>query len=157
MKTQNRFSAVLRLARSGLARQKLFSKQFRFVLGGLARQRLFRGVRSIVLGGLAAGILLGTSPFQWAQQPRPIKLKTPKAKLEVFRGTVLSMTRAAITVQGKDNPYAVRNFTYDPKLLPKLEKILDRGGYQHGDRVSVEFLPGTDTAVKIRGKPSKPI
>ncbi|HEY4681701.1 MAG TPA: hypothetical protein VIH17_00450 [Candidatus Acidoferrales bacterium] len=106
---------------------------------------------------LAAAIFLGLPQLQLAQQPPPIKLKTPKTKLEVFRGTVLSMTRAAIMVQGKDNPYAVRTFTYDPRLLPKVEKILDRGGYQHGDRVSVEFLPGTDTAVKIRGKPSRPI
>ena len=117
--------------------------------------RLSRGGRLLRMG-LAAGILL-TAPLLHYGQTRPIKLKTPKPKLEVFRGTVLSMTRSAITVQGKDNPYAVRTFGYDPKLLSKMEKILDRGGYQHGDKVTVEFLAGTDTAVKIRGKPSKPL
>lgn len=106
---------------------------------------------------ISVGILLGAPQLHWTQQTRPIKLKIPKPKLEVFRGTVLSMTRAAITVQGKDNPYAMRTFSFDPKLLPKVEKILDRGGYQHGDKVTVEFLAGTDTAVKIRGKPSKPL
>lgn len=107
--------------------------------------------------GLLGGLLLAAPLLEWAQQPRPIKLKPPKTKLQVFRGTVLSMTRAAITVQGKDNPYAVRTFRYDSKLLPKIERILDRGGYQHGDKVTIEFLPGTDTAIKIRGKPSKPL
>ncbi len=119
------------------------------------QNRISTGSRLLRIG-LAAGILLSAPQLHYGQT-RPIKLKAPKPKLEVFRGTVLGMTRSAITLQGRDNPYAVRTFGYDPKLLPRMEKILDRGGYQHGDKVTVEFLAGTDTALKIRGKPSKPL
>jgi hypothetical protein len=38
-----------------------------------------------------------------------------------------------------------------------MQKLLDQGGYQFGDKVVIQYLPGTEVALKIKGKPSKPI
>lgn len=88
---------------------------------------------------------------------QPIAIKTLKPKRAKFEGRVMRMTPEAITVRGRENELAVRTFTYSPKVAPQMRKIFDRGGYQFGDKVTVEFQPGSDVALKIKGKPSKPV
>jgi len=36
-----------------------------------------------------------------------------------------------------------------------MQKIIDKGGYQYGDKVTVYYDPATRKAMKIKGKPSK--
>jgi hypothetical protein len=38
-----------------------------------------------------------------------------------------------------------------------MQKILDAGGYQYGDKVEILYTPGSTVALRIQGKPSKPI
>ncbi|HXE75285.1 MAG TPA: hypothetical protein VNN18_06595 [Candidatus Xenobia bacterium] len=83
----------------------------------------------------------------------PVKIKTPKPKKEKFKGEVLSMTRVAITVRGRDNYNLVRTFTFDEKLAAKMAKQIDENKpYQFGDRVEIHYLAGSEVATKIKGK-----
>ncbi len=84
-------------------------------------------------------------------------VRAEKPKLEKFQGEVLQMTRLAITVRQRGNPALVRTFTFDEKLAGQMAALVDRNhAFQHGDRVEIHFRPGTDTAVRIKGKPSPP-
>lgn len=107
---------------------------------------------------LACGLVLVLAANLTAQvsESRPVKVKTPKPTKEKFVGEVLSVTRGAITVRSRENTTLVRTFTYDnQKLADKMAKMIDRNQpFQHGDRVEIQFLAGTDKAVKIKGKPS---
>ncbi len=85
----------------------------------------------------------------------PIVIKQPKPKLEKFKGHVLSATIAAIIVQSSDNEKMVRTFQYSPEVHDKMLAIIQSGGYQHGDMVTVFTQPGSNVALKIKGKPSK--
>jgi hypothetical protein len=38
-----------------------------------------------------------------------------------------------------------------------MQKIIDKGGYQYGDKVTVYYDPTTHQAVRVKGKASKPI
>jgi hypothetical protein len=38
-----------------------------------------------------------------------------------------------------------------------MQQIVDKGGYQYGDKVTVYYDPATMKAAKFKGKPSKPI
>lgn len=88
----------------------------------------------------------------------PIKtLKPPKTKTEKFRGEVMYMTAVAITVRGLESPMTIRTFTYSPKVRGRMQKILDRGGYQYGDKVTIECQAGSEVALRVKGKPSKPL
>ena len=62
-----------------------------------------------------------------------------------------------ITVRSKDNELAIRTFSLSREAADKMQKIIDRGGYQYGDKVKVWYLPATEQAVKFKGKPSRPI
>jgi|GEM_PF-5536987 len=72
--------------------------------------------------------------------------KTSTHRYDVMRGTVLVFTQRAITIQDAKQMYVVRTFSYDPKLLVKMQKRR----YNKGDRVKVKFLRGTDIAVRVK-------
>ncbi len=101
------------------------------------------------------GIFLAFVPGAAAQvaDSQPIKIETPKPKTDKFKGEVLVVTRVAITVRDRDNKNLVRTFNYDEKLAEKIKKHFDENNtYQHGDRVEIKYIVGTDEAKKIKGK-----
>jgi Spy/CpxP family protein refolding chaperone len=87
----------------------------------------------------------------------PIKLKSPKPKRLKFKGEVLTANTQQLVVRSRENSAIVRTFSYTLESREKMQKIIDRGGYQHGDKIEVEYEAGSDVAIKFKGKPSKPI
>jgi hypothetical protein len=112
-------------------------------------------IRAVLLGMALA--LAATSVSAQVETGKPIQLKAPKKKIAKFKGEVLSMTYVQIIVRSRDNERVIRTFTYTPEMREKMQQIIDRGGYQHGDRVEIQHEPGSDVALKITGKPSKPL
>ncbi len=87
---------------------------------------------------------------------KPIVLKLPKQKLATFKAEVMSATNYSITVRSRENNSLVRTFTYTEQTRAQMQKTIDAGGYHYGDKVEIQFDPGSDVAVKIKGKPSRP-
>ena len=123
------------------------------------------------LGGLALLALSGvTAPPVAAQDPivapiiaseaAPIvaKILTPKPKnvgTEKFEGYVMNANLAQITVRAKGNDLGIQTFALTEDTAAKMQKIMDKGGYQYGDKVTIYYDPQSKQAVKIKGKPSK--
>lgn len=127
---------------------------FRIQLG--ARHVLAVGV----LLGLGCGavyaqdpVVVGTTAVAVIQAIKP-KKQSPYPK---FEGTVINSNNVIITVRGKENELAVQTFTLSQEARDKMQKIIDKGGYQYGDKVTVFYDPATNQALKIKGKASKPI
>ena len=98
-------------------------------------------------------VVVGTAAAAVIQTIKPKKqLPYPK-----FEGTVMNSNNVLITVRGKENELAVRTFTLTEEAAAKMQKIIDKGGYQYGDKVKVYYDPTTNKAIKITGKASKPI
>jgi hypothetical protein len=116
-------------------------------------------------GYLLALVALAAAAPSRAQVPsadtsKAIVIKTLKpstAKLAKFPGDVLSSTSQSITVRSRDHEQLIRTFTYAANIRDKMQQILDQGGYQYGDKVEIDYQPGTDVALLIKGKPSKPL
>jgi hypothetical protein len=56
-------------------------------------------------------------------------------------------------------PKAVKPLKYDGQVIASNSATItvrSKGGYQFGDKVVIHYTPGTVTAVKLQGKPSKP-
>lgn len=105
---------------------------------------------------LALGLLLGLAAPAGAQVATtpPIKVEAPKPHKIKLKAEVLSVTRTSITVRDLENTNWVRTFTFSEKLAPKMTRQIDADrAYQHGDRVVIVFLEGTEVALKIKGKP----
>jgi hypothetical protein len=91
------------------------------------------------------------------EKPIIVKESKPKNKYEKFHGTVMHANNAQITVRGIENELAIRTFPLSEEAAGKMQRIIDHGGYQYGDKVTVVYDPVTQQAVKIKGKPSRPI
>jgi len=88
---------------------------------------------------------------------KPIDLKAPKPKIVKFKGQVVQASIAQIVVRSSENERVIRSFSFSPKVREAMQKIIDRGGYQHGDKVEIHHEAGSDVALKVKGKPSKPL
>jgi D-alanyl-D-alanine carboxypeptidase len=84
-------------------------------------------------------------------------VQTQETKPTKTRFQVLHMMNTAIQVQSLVNEREIHTFTYADPIRDQMQKLLDQGGYQFGDKVVIQYKPGTEVALKIKGKPSKPI
>jgi hypothetical protein len=90
----------------------------------------------------------------------PIIVSAVKPKpsgLAKFEGFVMHANVAQITVRAKGNDLAIRTFALSDRAATKMQKIVDKGGYQFGDKVTVFYDPASEKAMKVKGKPSKPL
>jgi hypothetical protein len=82
----------------------------------------------------------------------------PKATGQVkFEGYVQHANIAQITVRAKGNDLSIQTFPLSEAASVKMQQIIDKGGYQWGDKVTIYYDPATVKAIKIKGKPSKPV
>ncbi len=77
-----------------------------------------------------------------------ITVKQPKPKIEKFHGEAVNTTPVAITVRDPKNTALVRTF----RFTPELERKMDGHSIENGDKVTVHFIKGSDTAVKLSAK-----
>jgi len=92
--------------------------------------------------------------------PIVIKAVTPKPKptgLQKFQGYIVHANAAQVTVRDKVNETTLQTFPLSQAVAEKMQKIVDKGGYQYGDKITVYYDPQTHTAMRIKGKPSRPL
>jgi len=77
--------------------------------------------------------------------------------LDKFEGTIMNANIVQITARSQKNELAIRTFSLSEAASAKMQKIVDKGGYQYGDKVTIYYDPATSKAMKFKGKPSKPI
>jgi len=113
--------------------------------------------RSSLFALLLLAVAFGlATPCARAQGGAPMVVEQSKPKKIKFKGEVIHANRIQITVRSRENERMVRTFRLSEELQEKMQKIIDAGGYQYGDRVEIQHVDGSDIAVKIKGKPSKP-
>ena len=122
------------------------------------------------LAGIAAlGLAAVAAPKASAQDPilTPIIVDTavpiivnaikptPKPSgLVKFEGFVMNANTAQVTVRAKGNDMAIRSFALSQPAATKMQAIIDKGGYQYGDKITVYYDPQSLEAMKFKGKPS---
>jgi hypothetical protein len=111
----------------------------------------------LAMAVLAGGTLPARAQISSAIVVHSSSSKSSSPKPDKFLGDVIFSSSTAITVRSRTNERIIRTFSYGAQIRDKMEKILDRGGYQYGDKVEIYYQPGTDVALRIKGKPSKPL
>jgi len=74
-----------------------------------------------------------------------------------FEGFVMHANIAQITVRAKGDDMSIQTFSLSREASDKMQQIIDKGGYQYGDKVTVVYDPSSLKAIKVKGKPSRPI
>lgn len=74
-----------------------------------------------------------------------------------LKAEVVHADANSIIVREQANGMAIHTFNFAPELRDKMQAMLDKGGFQYGDKVSILYMPGQTVALRIVGKPSKPL
>jgi hypothetical protein len=123
----------------------------------------------LVRAALLAAVAACSAAYANAQVPAPVAaaavdtavpiivktLKPHKDPHPKFEGTFVNASVAQITVRAKGNDMAIQTFPLSEDASAKMLAIIDKGGYQFGDKVTVFYDPDTKKALKVKGKPSK--
>jgi hypothetical protein len=130
------------------------------------------GVGMAVLGTVAASRASAQDPIltpvivnevapMIVDEAKPIVVKlAPKPKttgLQKYEGYIVHANTAQVTVRAKGNDLGIETFALNQDVSAKMQKIVDNGGYQYGDKVTVYYDPSSRVAMKIKGKPSRPL
>ena len=89
----------------------------------------------------------------------PIVVNAVKKKptgLAKFEGFVIHANSAQVTVRSKDNEMAIQSFPLEADAAAKMQLIVEKGGFQYGDKIKIYYDPATLKATKFKGKPSRP-
>ena len=89
-----------------------------------------------------------------------IKAVTPKgapAGTSWLKAEVIFAGANSIVVREQANELVIHSFSFAPELKDRMQAVLDKGGYQYGDKVNILYQPGQTVALRIHGKPSKPL
>jgi hypothetical protein len=84
-----------------------------------------------------------------------IKPKPLPAGIVKFEGTVMNANASQITVRAKNNELSLQTFALSQGASAQMQQIIDKGGYQYGDKVTVLYNTANLVAVKVKGKPSR--
>lgn len=74
-----------------------------------------------------------------------------------LKAEVIHADSQTIIVRERQNGMMIHTFNFSPDLKDRMQAILDKGGFQYGDKVGILFMPGQTVALRIHGKPSKPL
>jgi len=121
---------------------------------------------AVLLGTMGASRAMAQDPIVTApiivSEVAPIIVSAVKPKpkftgLAKFEGTVVHANSVQITVKAMGNDLSIQTFPLGEAASARMQVIIDKGGYQYGDKVKLEYDPQSLRVVKFKGKPSKPL
>jgi sugar phosphate permease len=86
-----------------------------------------------------------------------IKPKPKNTGLVKFEGYVMHANVAQVTAKAKGNDMSIQTFPLSETASTKMQQVLDNGGYQYGDKITIYYDPQSLRAIKFKGKPSRPL
>jgi hypothetical protein len=91
--------------------------------------------------------------------PIIVNAVTPKPKpgVQIFKGYFVNGSNAQVTLKDRKNEMMIQTFPLSESASAKMEKVIDKGGYQYGDKVVVYYDSTTHKALKFKGRPSRPL
>ncbi len=121
---------------------------------------------ALILGTMGVSSAAAQDPIVTApiiaSEVAPIIVSAVKPKpkftgLAKFEGTVMNANSVQITVRAMGNDLSIQTFPLSEMASAKMQQIIDKGGYQYGDKVKLEYDPQSLRVVKFKGRPSKPL
>ncbi len=113
---------------------------------------------AVTLLAMVAALLGASAPLHAQSAGTNITIETThKFKTVWLKGEVIHADSRSMMVREHDNPLYIHTFTYAEGIQGSMEHISNSGGYQYGDKVKIQYMPGQLVALKVRGKPSKPL
>lgn len=116
--------------------------------------------------GFSAQEPVGKPPATSEKMPAKVKGRTDpiiivdvtglgRMQAKKFKGEVIFFNAQAISLRSTQDGRTIQTFSYTPVLREAVFKLLETGGFQPGDIVTVDYIPNKTVAVRLKGKPSR--
>jgi hypothetical protein len=109
--------------------------------------------------GVFAVLALAPLPAQISTE-KPVTVRTinnvKPVKPKWHQWRVIAATPASLVVRDMASERTIVTFSYSDKVRGKMQKIIDNGGYQYGDKVRIRHDQGQTVALDLKGRPSRP-
>jgi hypothetical protein len=126
---------------------------------------------SVALLAVAAALAISAGPARAQAGPAAAAVVTPIVTKIIdaitapktpagdawLKAEVIHADSNSVIVREQQNGMMIHTFNFAPELKDKMQAILDKGGFQYGDKISILYMPGQTVALRIHGKPSKPL
>jgi len=101
---------------------------------------------------IAAAVIAALPLCPLRAQIDTVKVVKPKWR----QWNVIAASNSSMIVRDPQSERTVVTFTYSDKVRDKMQKIIDNGGYQYGDKVRIHHVEGQTLALDLKGRPSRP-
>ncbi len=122
----------------------------------MTTSNLIRGLAACALLTATFALCAPAGAQTAADTAAPIVVQERPSKPVWLKAEVVHADLHTIIVRERDNSMLIHTFTYSEKAQDKMNYIVENGGYQVGDQVSIRWIPGGSEALDIKGRPSKP-
>jgi hypothetical protein len=122
----------------------------------MTTSNLIRGLAACALLTATFALCVPAGAQTAADTAAPIVVLERPSKAVWLKAEVVHADLHTIIVRERDNSMLIHTFTYSEKAQDKMNYIVENGGYQVGDQVSIRWIPGGSEALDIKGRPSKP-
>jgi hypothetical protein len=110
----------------------------------------------LAIAGLAAvSVVALPVEAQTTSAPIVVKNSSSAPKASWLKAEVIHADSNSMVVREQSNSMMIHTFTYTPALQAAMQKIVDQGGYQYGDKIKILRQQGQTVALRVSGKPSK--
>jgi hypothetical protein len=111
------------------------------------------------IAGLAAVAAFTTLPVAAQTMSAPIVIKSSSSapKPAWLKAEVIHVDLNSMVVRERANGMMIHTFTYSPQVQAQMQRVIDQGGYQYGDKVKILCQQGQTIALRVHGKPSRPL
>ena len=122
----------------------------------MTTSNLIRGLAACALLTATFALCAPAGAQTTADTAAPIGVQERSSTAVWLKAEVVHADLHTIIVRERDNSMLIHTFTYSEKTQDKMNYIVENGGYQVGDQVSIRWIPGGSEALDIKGRPSKP-
>ena len=115
----------------------------------------YRNLGFLVALALAA-MISGAPVAAQTAVSSPIVVQQTSPKPIWLKAEVIHFDSNIIMVREVNDERMIHTFTYAASAQSQVQKALNAGGYQYGDKVKIRYKQGQTVALAIHGKWSKP-
>jgi hypothetical protein len=117
----------------------------------------YKSIAAMSVLAFAGVVSVSSAAAQTAVSSPIVVQQIPTSQKPIWlKAEVIRFDSNSITVREAADERMIHTFTYAPTAQAAVQKALNTGGYQYGDKVKIRYKQGQTVALAIHGKASKP-
>lgn len=115
----------------------------------------YKSIAALSALAFAGIVFVSSASGQTVSSPIVVKQIQTSQKPVWLKAEVIRFDSNSVTVREMADERMIHTFSYSVRAQSDVQKAVNKGGYQYGDKVKIRYVPGQTVAIAIHGKASK--